>query len=67
MSTTNPSLKLITAEELATRLSMKEQAVWRLHRLGKIPHYDLGGRMKRYDLEEVMQALQKVHRPATAI
>jgi predicted DNA-binding transcriptional regulator AlpA len=67
MTANNAPSKLVTAEELATLLSMKESAVWRLHRLGKIPYYNLGGRMKRYDVAEVMTALQKVHRPASSI
>jgi excisionase family DNA binding protein len=47
----------ITAEELAGFLKMPLASIWRLSRSGQIPCYR-PGRLMRFDLDEVRQALK---------
>lgn len=49
--------KLLKAAELAEKLNLNTETIYRLTKAGKIPHVAVG-RSKRYDLAAVMQAMQ---------
>jgi len=53
---TMPS-NLLTAQELADKLSLSVETIWRYTRQRKIPFIDLGHRQYRYDPEEVLASL----------
>lgn len=48
---------LITAKELARKLNLSVDTIWRYTREKKIPYTGLGNRQYRYNLESVMTAL----------
>lgn len=47
---------MLTANQLAEKLNVSEQVIWRLARENKIPHIRIG-RAMRFDLEKVLTAL----------
>ena len=49
---------ILTARELATRLRMTVQQVYRLSASGLIPKFKAGHRTVRFDLSEVLAALR---------
>ncbi len=49
--------KMITAQNLAEKLDLSVETIWRYTREGKIPFIDLGNRQYRYKLEEVVKSL----------
>lgn len=53
-----PTGTLLTAEQLAARLNLSVQQVHRLSASGRIPRYKLGHRTVRFNLDEVLAALQ---------
>jgi len=46
--------ELLTAQELADRLRVEKDTVYRWTRAGKIPSIRLGGRLFRYELDKVL-------------
>lgn len=48
---------LLTAQELAEKLSLSVETIWRYTRQRKIPFIELGHRQYRYDPEQVLAAL----------
>lgn len=50
-------MTLLTAQALAEALNVTVDTVWRYTRQKRIPFIDLGGRQYRYNLEQVLQAL----------
>jgi excisionase family DNA binding protein len=51
-------MSLITAPELAKQLDVSESLIYRLARKGEIPSYRVGP-LIRFDLEEVLEALEQ--------
>ena len=52
---------LIKIAELATALALTKRGVQSLVTKGKIPVYKISRRCVRFDLQEVLTALQKFH------
>jgi helix-turn-helix protein len=50
---------LLTTEELATKLGEEPRTVLTLRKKGIIPHVDLGYRLKRFRLDDVLNALSR--------
>ncbi|MFW6268849.1 MAG: helix-turn-helix transcriptional regulator, partial [Bacillota bacterium] len=55
----NPKDKMITARDLAEKLDLSVETIWRYTRNNKIPYYKVGTRQYRYKLSEVIQVLNK--------
>ena len=55
------SKHLIKIAELATALALTKRGVQSLVTKGKIPVYKISRRCVRFDLQEVLTALQKFH------
>ncbi|MTI96977.1 MAG: DNA-binding protein [Firmicutes bacterium] len=53
-------MALLTAQALAEALNVTVDTIWRYTKQKRIPFIDLGDRQYRYDLEQVLQALQEV-------
>lgn len=54
---TNDNKDLITAHELAKRLDLSVETIWRYTREGKIPYVRLGKKQYRYRMSEVVDVL----------
>ena len=54
-----PKTSLLTAHQLAEELNLSVETIWRYTRQRRIPHSELGPRQYRYDLADVMRALQR--------
>lgn len=50
--------KLLTAQELAEKLSLSVETIWRYTRQKQIPYVEVGRRQYRYNLEAVLKAMQ---------
>jgi excisionase family DNA binding protein len=59
---TFPQDTLLTAARLAARLGVKPETVLRWHRDGKIPARKLSHKVLRFDLAEVVAALEASQR-----
>ena len=51
--------RTLTAHQLAQELSLSVETIWRYTRQKRIPYRELGQRQYRYDLAQVMTALQR--------
>ena len=51
--------KLITARELAEKLELSVETIWRYTRENKIPYIELGNRQYRYVMDDVMASLSQ--------
>lgn len=56
-------MELLTAQELAGKLRLTVDTVWRYTRAGRIPCLKLGPRDYRYDLSAVLNALADGEEP----
>lgn len=56
--TTDTSLRLLTAEELAVHLHVSRAHVWKLVQRGRIPAISVG-RARRFELDRVLDALRE--------
>jgi excisionase family DNA binding protein len=53
----NVSIDLITAQELADKLNLSVETIWRYTREKKIPYIELGKKQYRYKIDEVIKSL----------
>jgi excisionase family DNA binding protein len=63
---TDPSEELMTAAELAARLGVKPGTIHGWHRKGKIPARRLSHKVLRFNLAEVLAALESAERKAVS-
>jgi excisionase family DNA binding protein len=57
--TSNSVVQLLKAGELARRLNCGKSTIYRLAQTGKIPAIGIGETGVRFDLQAVLEALQK--------
>lgn len=51
--------ELLTAEQLAERLSVRVSTIKRWSRTGKIPHVRISHQVRRFDWESVVKSLKR--------
>jgi len=56
--------KLITQKAVSTETAMSIRTIRNYTNRRIIPCYRIGGKMLRYDLDEVLEALQRYHVPS---
>ena len=59
-------VQLLTTADLASRLRLQPQTIQRWTRLGYLPAIRMTGKVIRYDLQEVLEALKARHINAPA-
>lgn len=53
------AVQLLTKRQLAERLNVSQDCIWRLAKAGRIPQVVLAPHVRRFDFEEVMEALKQ--------
>ena len=59
-------MSLLDAEQLAKELRLSERTIHQWTREGKIPCLSIGGKFRRYELEQVLEALRRERLNKTA-
>ncbi len=58
--------ELLTAEQIARRLQVRPSTVKAWAKSGRIPEHRLSAKVRRYDLSEVLEAVQRREEPRHA-